>query len=496
MKQTRCGQRWIAAACAVPAALLLAGSAQAQTDEPAAPAEPAAQMDAASETPKAKAPQALFIESMGPESYPGQLRGIKGGSLWLEPSFHGLQWPQNSRTGIGVSGSFWVDAGKESISRGTIGSGYMPSSNMNFEQGRGLLRVTPGFVHDNFFIQGQIELVGNLCQGVDDTASYCASGSTFTADDMWIRVGQRNSWDLKVGRFEGWEIYHMGLGLDPYTLERRGAGTFGADVGPLAGKNLARMEAPTPYGPSNMHDRPTEGQSVGVAALHAYLADYLRIEVLGKFGSDKYQVGDGASDNTNVATHLAAYNYLGARPTAIVDIGWLKFKAGVEYQKRTATSQIPSPGDPPIKDPVAERVNKAFATSVQFVIDPIVEFGVNASIGTQHQTTDLAEDDPAHCFTTRSVGAFANLSVAEGWLVGAGLHYSEWQDEVPATATSTNDFASQWQAFGALQYQLAGQLYMKAVLAYANAKFQPSDASIDVWKNSMLSGRIRLMYLY
>jgi hypothetical protein len=45
----------------------------------------------------------IWVEHLGPSSYPGKLRGLYGGSLWLEPSFHGLQWPTMAKSGVGVS---------------------------------------------------------------------------------------------------------------------------------------------------------------------------------------------------------------------------------------------------------------------------------------------------------------------------------------------------------------------------------------------------------
>ena len=77
---------------------------------------------------------------------------------------------------------------------------------------------------------------------------------------------------------------------------------------------------------------------------------------------------------------------------------------------------------------------------------------------------------------------------------------------VPRDNSNANDYTTHLQGFGALQYLLARQLYIKAVFAYAQAKFQPSDITVPVWNNDMYSGklgpiplpsiRIRLMYLY
>jgi hypothetical protein len=498
MTRTRTHQHpAITALAVVPALLSLAGAARAQpeSDEPSTPAEPPtptvpapapapAPAVAGSEAPAASAP---LFEGMGPDTFPGELRGLPGGSLWLEPSFHGLQWPHNSRTGIGVSGSFWVDSGYEKIKRD---QSELLDSTIYMQQGRGLLRVTPAYVSGGFFIQGQAELVANLCQTPAPNAQspgVCAVAGTFSTDDIWIRVGQWNLWDLKVGRFEGWEIYHLGMGLDPYTLERQGAGMFGQK--PNAASQL--LEAPSVYRVSYLHDRPTEGLAVGHIAAHFYVTDYLRFELLGKLGSDNYR-----SDN---ATGGKAYNYLGGRPTAILDLGWFKLKLGGEYLKRTEVMQTMG-GDPSTgmrkKEDVEERTQMGIGGSALFIVAPLVEFGLNAALGKQHEQNGMAVEVPENSYTIKSVGGFANLMFADGWLAGVGANYAEQLDRFIATGSLANDFASQLQGFVAGQYLLAGRLYIKAVLGLAQAKFQPSDVSVSAWSNYMYSGRIRLMYLY
>lgn len=433
----------------------------------------------ASEVPATLAPH---FEAMGPETFPGgRLRGLYGGSLWIEPSFHGLHWPHNTRTGVGVSGMFWVDSGYETIKRNLAS---LQNSSMFVGQGRGLLRVTPAYVHDGFFIQGQAELVGNLCQTANVANAVCNAG-TFTTDDLWIGFGQRNLWDVKVGRFEGWEVYHVGMGLDPNTLERMGAGMFGVN-------SNTGLEAPSFYGVNYLHDRPTDGLAVEYAALHVYPLEYLRFELLAKLGTDNYRADRSTNDTPST--------YLGGRPTAIFDIGWFKFKMGVEYQERTPVMQtLDASGQK--KDPVEGLVQKGAGASAQFVIDPIVEFGLNAAIGKQSYTDTTGggfpkPEDLARSYTIKSLGGFANLRLADGWLAGLGANWTTQLDGYMATGSSANDYTTHLQGFLALQYLLAGQLYIKAVFAYAHATFQPSDVAVPIWNNDMYSGRIRLMYLY
>jgi len=431
---------------------------------------------------------APFVEHLGPNSFPGRLRGLYGGSLWLEPTFHGLQWPYMSHTGIGVSGNFWSDTGYETIKRDVAS---VPNSSMYFQQGRGVLRVTPTYVSGRFFIQGQVELVGNLCQTADPGNTVCNT-SPITTDDLWIRFGHWNAWDVKVGRFEGWEIYHLGMGMDPYTFERLGPGMFGA-----AGNNppaSPALNVPTLYAVDYTRNRPTEGLAVGDAAFHLYPTDYLRFEFLAKVGADNYQ-----DDRT---TGGPDSNYLGGRPTAIFDIGWLKLKVGAEYQKRTPVMQDvgASPGETMHKkDPVANTVRKGAGGSVQFVVDPIVEFGLNAAIGRQDDTNSMAVPSKENSYTTKSVGAFANVRlsfISDLLMAGVGLNWTTQTDDYLASGSGVNDYISDVQGFGALQYLLAGQLFIKGEVGYARAYFQPSDGNVATWYQTMFNSRVRLMYIY
>jgi hypothetical protein len=447
--------------------------AETQLLAPKAKAAPAV-----SETPVATSAAEVsspFFEHMGPETFPGRLRGIYGGSLWLEPDFQGMPWPQNTRTGLGVSADFWVDSGTAAISRGTQ---LLPNSDLLYQQGQALLRLTPAYVQGRFFAQAQVELIGNLCQS---TISICLSSGNFTTGDLFVRVGKWNAWDLKVGRFRAWEVYHFGMGMDPYTIERLGAGMFGVDT-----LTTPKLEAPSVYGATYLWERPSEGM-VGYAALHLYPTEYLRFELLGKLGTD-----NNRADN---ATGDTPWNYAGGRPTLIFDVGWFKFRLAAEYQKRTATSQTLDPAVGK-KDPVPNRVQKGVGGSIQFVINPVVEFGVNAGIGKQEDVDAFARPVLENSFTTKSVGGFANLRFTDHWVTGVGVNWTTQTDTYLATGSSLNDFTSHLQGFGALQYRPLGHLYIKAVVGLARANFLPTDLAVAEWHNDMVSGRIRLLYIY
>jgi hypothetical protein len=87
------------------------------------------------------------------------------------------------------------------------------------------------------------------------------------------------------------------------------------------------------------------------------------------------------------------------------------------------------------------------------------------------------------------------VRLADGWLLGVGANWTQQLDEFQAPGSSVNDYVSQLLGFAALQYLLAGQLYIKGEFDYARALFQPSDF-VPSWTNYMYSGSVRLMYLF
>jgi hypothetical protein len=426
----------------------------------------------AEEPPAPVEPQPVYVEHLGAGAYPGKLRGIYGGSMWIEPSFNGLQWPYMPKSGVGVSGSIWVDSGYEKITRDAP---QVPPTTMWLQQGRGVLRVTPTYVSGNFFIQGQIELVGNLCQV--KSASFCNDAGTFDTDDLWIRVGHWNVWDLKVGRFEGWEIYHTGMGLDVNTLERLGATNIA-----VVTNAPSNLDAPRFYGVNYLHDRPSAGMGVGYVALHAYATQALRFELLGELGTDNSQ-------------NNAGHNFLGGRPSAILDLGWLKLKAGAEYEQMTlGTSQFYDSTLAAMVEKKFSVTKKGLGGSFQIVVDPIVEFGGNVGYGKETHTGDTGIVEAKTTTSTISVGGFVNFRPANLWLLGAGVNWTTQSNSYYVSANA--DFADHLQTFGAVQYLLARQLFIKGVIGYSRADFQPSDLQISIWSSYMYSARVRLMYLY
>jgi hypothetical protein len=391
------------------------------------------------------------IEHLGADAFPNQPpRGIYGGSLWA--NFQGRQWPYMPKSGVGISGYVWLDTGYETINRG----GNLPNNaNVHYDvqQGRFLLRVTPTWTDGHWFVQGQGEFVADRDQ--EEPAPLVAS-----VDDLWVKFGRWKLFDLQVGRYEAWEIYHFGMGLDLYTLERQGAQDYYRNQD---------GQGPVPiYGVTNLFYR--QG-SVGQAALHLYPTEWLRFELGTVFGQD-YGSGN---------------NEIGARPVAIVDFNWVRLKLGAEWDHE-------SQSDTSLK---GDTYAYGAGGSLQFVLDPYIEFGANYAYGGQITYGQDGTRTDTASFTEYSVGGFANVRIADGLLFGSGLNYTFNVDQdYDPTIRRYGDFR-QWQGFAALQYHLFKHLFVKVVGGYALATLNPNThETYTPHVDDMLSGRLRLQYLF
>jgi len=113
-------------------------------------------------------------------------------------------------------------------------------------------------------------------------------------DDVYGQVGGRlggGRWDVQIGRFMTWRVFHKGMGFDLYTLEDRGAakshniGTDDATYG------IHTYEANYIY--LRNSGAPIANETAGRAAIHYFPTRYLGVELVGVYG----QANAGA-DNT------------------------------------------------------------------------------------------------------------------------------------------------------------------------------------------------------
>lgn len=434
----------------------LEAASEAETDAPAdgaeteAPIEPGARP---APDPLIGGRTTIGLERLPGDGYPApRVRGILGGSLWL--NMHGLQWPYmpprdgEAGTRIAFSGNGWVDTSYQSVESGLPQTD--PSIREWRQQSRFVLRTTPTFnAEDGWFVQGQGEIVLN-------GAAPARTEDFLVADDLYVRVGRWNQFDITAGRFQGWEIFHLGMGLDLNTVERLGALT-------AAGARPVDL-----YGLTYFWDRPN---GPGRIAAHYYPSDTLRFELLGQVGS-------------------SGLNSLGVRPVGILDLGVLKVKLGAEYGKET-----PRQDSADRKDSV---VSRGVAGAVQVVLDPRVEAGLTFAHALVDAYNVQGVLDAARSNTTTSFGGFANARVAGPLIVGAGAFYTD-QHNLKLDPTGTlNDVLTHLQVFGAVQYGFWDQLYVKLVVAHANAHFNPlsNPPPVAEYRNEALSARLRMFFLF
>lgn len=135
------------------------------------------------------------------------------------------------------------------------------------------------------------------------------------ADDVYVQYGS-DTWDLQVGRFMTWRVYHKGLGFDLFTLEDNGAsklypisnGVFAVhtyEVDHIFLRNAAYVG----------------GEVAGRAAIHYYPSNILGFELAAAYG---------------VANNQGA-NTIGGRLAADLQWEFLRLSAGGEYRTQAQT---------------------------------------------------------------------------------------------------------------------------------------------------------------
>jgi len=371
-----------------------------------------------------------------------------------------MQWPYYPKTGLAISGSGWVDTGIRKYHAGEPVSGN-PNSGLHSAEVRGLefvqqsrfvLRATPTWtIHDQFFVQGQVELV----------AAQLAVGSStnfaWSADDAWIRFGWWNKFDVLVGRFLPWEVYHYGMGLDLYTLERQGAND--------AGTNGTAI--PAIYGLTTMYQRQ---DATGQGAIHIYPSDFFRFEAAFQYGS------------------ALGNNVAGIRPVGIADIpagpAVIRLKAGAEF----VDTHDQAGGK-------YAKIQNGYGGALQVILDPYLEFGANMAWSWTDERQATGEIKAPSRFQTYSAGGFANARIWRDVLIGGGINYTYWVDSFYDPNLHREDSANQLQPYGAVQYTLWDHLLIKGVFAYAKGESNSIPKQGVVYDSEMWSFRLRLEYL-
>jgi hypothetical protein len=429
--------------------------AEPKTGAPASvpSSSPVAPAPAASPPTSAAAIAPGIVEELPASAYPEPFtRGLYGGPLWLD--MQGLQWPYTPRTGVGLSGYGWIDNEYKLIRIGD--PSQSPHNTILFQQGRFLLRITPTYTNGIWFVQAQGEIVASKDQLVADATS----DQIINADDVWVRTGTWQKWDLTVGRFRAFDVYPLGMGLDLNTDERKGA--YDQHNTPQA-----------LYSANFMLERPA---GPGDIAFHYYPYPWLRFELLGQWGNSGKQ------------------NAVGGRPAFIFDIGWLKVRGALEYQYLFATDPATT-----AKDTVR---NRGGAGSVQFVLTPFIELGGNFGYAVideaDNNNGDAGNEDPQTSGNKTSFGGFVDAVPLSGSLpnlmVGAGGNYTMFHNLYTPTGETSYEHYTTLQTYAAVQYLFYRQLYVKLVGGYAKSHFE--NIGSGAFDDDQFTVRLRVMYLF
>jgi hypothetical protein len=362
-----------------------------------------------------------------------ELWGLAGPSPYYPAD--GLQSPLRD-DGLHLGGDMWIDSGYESSRRGLEGE---PDQAFWLQQGRFMLDATATHTWRRFFAQAKGQLLAHVEEIPGD--------EYIDTDDAWIRFGTWDLWDLQLGRFEAWEVYHKGEGLERDTLEDKGA-----------------FDGPDIYEVNYAFYRQN---GFGQLAAHLYPLSWLRFELGTVFGNE------------------LGYNSYGLRPVGMVDLGWLKLKLAGEWRKLKNQEEGRKQWEE----------KRGLGGGVSFNFDhlhPVVRlhFGANAACGLVDKVDAFGKVDERGSPDTLSLGGFADLGLWSA-VLGLGYNHTLQGDRQLNDQTGREGHFTHQQAFASLRHPLVfSWLTAKLVVAWARADLRPAFENSRV--NDMISVRLRL----
>ncbi|MGM0575796.1 MAG: hypothetical protein ACQEXJ_08720 [Myxococcota bacterium] len=327
---------------------------------------------------------------------------------------------------LALSGWFWTDTG---FMKRTNAREGQYDQDVTYMQGRFVLAAQHASRFDSFFVKARTELIGFVNE---------FTKSQFEAHvlDAYVMVGQK-AWDIQVGRFLAWELYHRGQGIELYTAEEAGA---------LAAPRLYWLDL------ARGHEN-----EAGQLAFHLYPWDFLSVEVAGVYGQESNQ------------------NNLGVRPALDFHVGGLRVLAGYEYLLQSGQTTADK----------VEIVSHGVGGSVQYTF-PFLRLGVDAAFVDTDYTDIQGLVDGEKTLRKTSVGGFVDINF---WphSIGLGEHFTVEDNEQGERSTHHQAFATYL-----LHLPLDG-LSLKAVYGFALGDIEDVDAG-DSWNNDMHSVRLRVGY--
>jgi len=326
-----------------------------------------------------------------------------------------------------LGGYFWVDSGYMNRTNAQTGQYDQVALYM---QGRFVLGATYAQQLGDYFALARAQLMGLVNE-------FAKSQYEPHALDVYVKAGHRQWWDVQVGRFLAWEVYHRGQGIELFTAEE--AGAFG-------GPTLYWLDLTRGY----MNE-------AGQLAVHFYPLDWLRFEVAGVYGQQNNQ------------------NNVGGRPVFVLDWKGLEVRGGYEYllqYPQTSADKV-------------QVTQQGYAAKVQYAF-PVVTVGADVAEVWVDAIDIQGLKDTDRSRRKLSAGGFVDIDFWHN-SIGLGWHHT---DQVNVRGEhDTHD-----QAFVSYLFRLPiDGLSVKAVYGFALAHVQSVDTGTS-WNNTMQSARVRVTY--
>jgi hypothetical protein len=290
------------------------------------------------------------------------------------------------------------------------------------------------------------------------------------ADDIVVQVGQKDVWDLMVGRFFTWRVYRKGLGFDLYTLEDTGA----LARGPI--ETSAAAFGPHTYEVNDIFYRGTPGR----AAFHLYPTSWSGIEVAAEYGK------------------FATTDTLGTRAAGNITYGPVSVSAAAEYRHNRASAELKDEVSMTVCDTCSVTNKSGYGGGAVFHLSP-VEVGGNGAIAHQTVFAQVApgSEDKNGAVKTTSLGGYAEVDVGSLLLrrqlvAGAGLNRTE-------TAAGNDDSQQHLQGAVYLFFPLGfNDASLKLVLSRSDLQVKTATGGGNFLENKshMYAGRVRIVFKF
>lgn len=328
---------------------------------------------------------------------------------------------------IRFDGYFWVDTGY--MKRTNAKSGQYDQA-AAYMQGRYVLGATYYAEKGELFGLARGQFMGLVNE-------FSKSQYEPHTLDAYVQAGFKNKFDIQVGRFLAWEVYHRGQGIELFTAEEAGA---------LNGPSLYWLDQTRGY----------KNES-GQFAIHAYPLDVLKFELAGVYGQESNQ------------------NNYGLRPVVDFSVGGFQAIGGAEYLK-----QVPQTDADKVETSL-----KGAAGKLQYSF-PVVTAGANFAYADVDATDIQGITDTAKSYKKYSTGGFVDIDFWRN-SIGLGYHHTHQKNERSENTRHEQMFVSYL-----MRLPIDG-LAVKAVYGFASAKIEDADAKSE-WTNNMNSFRVRVSY--